>query len=214
MNPKQAKALRIVAGVFSITAVAAGCAQLATSNGNDVSADTLAMMKSSFVSKGPVTVDAVLHQDQAQKLCSEHAGTMSDAMAKQIEAGELKSIQPPSDGKYLGDWKRGETIAQSGSGMQFSDKPGGTNGGNCYACHQLAAKEISYGNIGPSLLHYGKLRGNSDAIVKYTWGKIYDSQAYKACSSMPRFGHNKVLTEQQIKDVVALLLDPASPVNQ
>ena len=58
------------------------------------------------------------------------------------------------------------------------------------------------------------MRGNSDAIVQYTWGKVYDAQAYSACSNMPRFGHNKVLTEQQIKDVVALLLDPTSPVNQ
>jgi sulfur-oxidizing protein SoxX len=31
---------------------------------------------------------------------------------------------------------------------------------------------------------------------------------------MPRFGHNGILTEQQIKDVVALLMDPESPVNK
>jgi sulfur-oxidizing protein SoxX len=31
---------------------------------------------------------------------------------------------------------------------------------------------------------------------------------------MPRFGHNKVLTPEQIKDYVAYLLDPASPVNK
>ncbi|MEO8136346.1 MAG: sulfur oxidation c-type cytochrome SoxX, partial [Betaproteobacteria bacterium] len=31
---------------------------------------------------------------------------------------------------------------------------------------------------------------------------------------MPRFGHNGILTEKQIKDVVALLLDPESPVNK
>jgi len=31
---------------------------------------------------------------------------------------------------------------------------------------------------------------------------------------MPRFGHNGILTDQQIRDVVALLLDPMSPVNQ
>jgi sulfur-oxidizing protein SoxX len=31
---------------------------------------------------------------------------------------------------------------------------------------------------------------------------------------MPRFGQNGILTEQQIKDVVALLMDPKSPVNQ
>ncbi len=31
---------------------------------------------------------------------------------------------------------------------------------------------------------------------------------------MPRFGHNGILSEQQIKDVVALLMDPDSPVNK
>jgi hypothetical protein len=31
---------------------------------------------------------------------------------------------------------------------------------------------------------------------------------------MPRLGYSGTLTEQQIKDLVGLLLDPASPVNQ
>ena len=34
------------------------------------------------------------------------------------------------------------------------------------------------------------------------------------CSTMPRFGHNGVLDEQQVKDVTAFLFDPASPVNK
>ena len=211
---KKEKILRGIAGVLVCAAVViAGCAQFASGSG-DVNADALAMMKAAFTSQGPVSVDVVLAQDQAQKLCSQSAEAVSENVARQIEATELKAIEPPADGKYLGDWKRGEVVAQNGVGLQFSDKVGGTNGGNCYACHQLSPKEISYGNIGPSLYRYGKLRGNSDGIVQYTWGKVYDAQAYKACSNMPRFGRNGVLTEQQLKDVVALLLDPASPVNQ
>jgi sulfur-oxidizing protein SoxX len=31
---------------------------------------------------------------------------------------------------------------------------------------------------------------------------------------MPRFGHRGILDEQQLKDLMALLFDPASPVNQ
>jgi sulfur-oxidizing protein SoxX len=31
---------------------------------------------------------------------------------------------------------------------------------------------------------------------------------------MPRFGTNEVLTIEQIKDAVALLMDPESPVNK
>lgn len=200
--------------VLLVTASAvAGCAHM-TGSDADLRAATLEVIRSSFISKGPATLEGVLNQDEAQKLCSQYPQGVPKDVAQRIEAAELKTIRAPSDGRYLGDWKSGEKIAQNGRGMQFSDKVGGVNGANCYACHQMAPKEISYGNIGPSLYRYGKLRGNSDAIVQYTWGKIYDSQAYSACSSMPRFGHNKVLTEQQIKDVVALLLDPASPVNQ
>jgi sulfur-oxidizing protein SoxX len=49
---------------------------------------------------------------------------------------------------------------------------------------------------------------------KYVFGKIYDSKAFNLCSQMPRFGTSHSLTEQDIKDVTAYLLDPASPVNQ
>jgi sulfur-oxidizing protein SoxX len=31
---------------------------------------------------------------------------------------------------------------------------------------------------------------------------------------MPRFGHNGILTETQLRHLMALLLDPKSPVNQ
>ena len=50
--------------------------------------------------------------------------------------------------------------------------------------------------------------------MDYTWNKIWNSRASNACSNMPRFGHNGILTEQQIKHVMALLLDPKSAVNQ
>ena len=92
--------------------------------------------------------------------------------------------------------------------------PKGPVGGNCYACHQLAPQEVSYGTIGPSLYQFGKLRGYGPDIQKYAYGKIWNAEAYSACSNMPRFGHAGILTEAQIKDVVALLMDPNSPVNK
>ena len=51
-------------------------------------------------------------------------------------------------------------------------------------------------------------------IVEYTWGKIYNAKAYNACSNMPRVGHMGILNEAQMRHVMALLLDPKSPVNQ
>lgn len=105
--------------------------------------------------------------------------------------------------------------------MTWSDKAGSANGGNCYNCHQISKEEISFGTLGPSLYNYGKIRGIKDpgspesrAIVEYTWGKIWNAKAYNACSGMPRFGHSGILTEAQTRDLVALLVDPASPVNK
>ncbi len=184
---------------------------------------TAAVEQSSFKSKGIATVDR-LKQDEANRLCSaaDVAGKPLDEKAtKAIEAAGMKTVKWPSDGKYLGDWKAGEAVAQSGKGLTWSDKAGDVNGGNCYNCHQISKEEISFGTIGPSLYNYGKLRGVTDPnspagmeIVKYTWGKMWNARAYSACSQMPRFGHNGILNEQQIKDVMALLLDPASPVNK
>jgi sulfur-oxidizing protein SoxX len=146
---------------------------------------------------------------------------IDDAIGKAIEAANMQAIRWPSDGKVLGDWREGERIAQSGRGLTWTDEAGQANGGNCYNCHQIDKKEISYGTIGPSLYNYGKIRGVSDPnsaaskpIVEYTWGKIWNSKAYNACSNMPRAGHMGILSEAQVRHVVGLLLDPKSPVNQ
>jgi len=165
-----------------------------------------------FHTKGIVKKDAVA-QDAVQRICTVTSDKPSAEIAKQIEADQMKTIAFPADG-LMGDWKRGESIAQSGRGMTFSDAAGTPNGGSCYNCHQLAAKEISYGTLGPSLQGFGKTRGAGAEMQKYVYGKIYNAKAYSACSQMPRLGFSGTLTEQQIKDLVAYLLDPASPVNQ
>jgi sulfur-oxidizing protein SoxX len=66
--------------------------------------------------------------------------------------------------------------------------------------------------LGPSLTNYGA-RGQSDVMLKYTWTKLWNTHAYNVCSHMPRFGAQGILTEQQLKDVMAFLFDPDSPVN-
>ncbi|AJE98127.1 sulfur oxidation c-type cytochrome SoxX [Pandoraea apista] len=171
-------------------------------------------LRDSFRASGIAQLDRI-DQSELQKLCTQYAvKPMPAKIAERLQKAELANVKAPADGKYLGDWKEGEKVAQNGRGMQFTDKADTVNGGNCYACHQLTKSEISFGNIGPSLYHYGKLRGDSPEVVKYTWAKVYDSHSYMACSNMPRFGAAGILTEQQLKDVMALLLDPASPVNQ
>ena len=136
-----------------------------------------------------------------------------EALLKKLEAEQLAAIKFPT-GSLMGDWKRGEAIAQSGRGLQWTDGPKDVAGGSCYNCHQLALKEDSHGTLGPSLLGFGKLRGSSPEMQKYAYGRIYNSKAYNLCSQMPRLGHSGTLGEQQIRDLVAYLLDPDSPVNK
>jgi sulfur-oxidizing protein SoxX len=174
------------------------------------------MMQDSFRAEGIAGLDRV-EQDATQKFCSDTAFSDSkkgEAMRDKIQKINMAGILQPSDGKYIGDWKSGERIAQSGRGATWSDKADAAVGGGCYNCHAIDPKEISYGNIGPSLTGYGKLRGYSPEVITYTWNRINNSKAYNACSNMPRFAHFKLLNEKQIQDVMALLLDPESPVNK
>lgn len=156
-----------------------------------------------------------LSQDQTMRECSDSRNNPPKAVADAIQKREAATIEYPADGQFLGDWKKGERLAQSGYGMRFSDyPPRNPNGGNCYACHQITKTEVSYGTLGPSLLQYGKLRNFAPAETKAVYEKIYNSHAALPCSNMPRFGANKVLTIEQIKDAVALLMSPDSPVNK
>ena len=189
----------------------AGCASIADA---ELTRQASAVLRASFQERGQAKLDR-LDQDQPQAVCSvETDKKPALAELEKMEKAQQALLKYPADGQLLGDWREGEKIAQSGVGKQFSDNPDNPAGGNCYACHQLSPAEISYGTIGPSLTGYGKLRGASDAIARYTYGKIYNPQAFSACSNMPRFGHNGILSEQQIKHLTALLLDPNSPVNQ
>lgn len=202
--------------LFAISAVAlvtAGCATMVSDEERRTQA--IALMKASFKEHGQAKLDR-LEQDEMQRVCSEYSGSdpIPKETAKRIESTQLALVKYPADGKLLGDWKRGETIAQSGVGKQYSDDPARPSGGNCYACHQLSREELSYGTIGPSLYNFAKIRGYGLDIQKYAYGKVFNAQAYSACSSMPRFGHSGILTPEQIKDVVALLMDPNSPVNK
>jgi sulfur-oxidizing protein SoxX len=188
----------------------------ATATAQKIDPAVQAVMDRSFREQGIAKLDRI-QQDEIQVLCSDEKFRDSPEgkkKAEALQAAALAAIKPPSDGKYLGNWAEGEKIAQSGRGATWTDSLKTVNGGGCYNCHQISKQEISYGTIGPSLLGYGKTRGNSDVILTYTWNRINNSKAYNACSNMPRMQHFSLLTEQQIKDVMALLLDPASPVNK
>ncbi|MGH9581278.1 MAG: sulfur oxidation c-type cytochrome SoxX [Terriglobales bacterium] len=170
------------------------------------------LLQRDFQARGQATMDRVV-QDGLQRLCTESGDTPPAGVTKALEADQLKTIVYPS-GSLMGDWRRGERIAQSGGGATWSDKPDAPAGGSCYNCHQLSRQETSHGTLGPSLNGFGKIRGTGLEVQKYVYGKIFNAKAYNLCSQMPRLGYSGTLTPEQIKDLVALLLDPGSPVNQ
>jgi L-cysteine S-thiosulfotransferase len=156
-----------------------------------------------------------LQQDETQAVCSLYRNNPPPAVAAALQARELATIKYPADGKLMGDWKKGEKLAQSGYGMRFTDyPPRAENGGNCFACHQLDPKELSYGTLGPSLAAYGKSRNFAPAEVKAVYERIYNPQAAIACANMPRLGANGVLSLEQIADLTAYVMSSESPVNK
>lgn len=206
---------RIYLAAAAASVVLAGCAG---SYSASVDYDKMAkdVIMKSFKERNQAKMEW-LNQDSVNLACTQadvKGKDIDSTLRKKVEEENMKLVKFPADGKYFGDWKAGEKLAQSGRGGTWSDKPGAANGGNCYNCHKISNTEISYGTLGPSLYQYGKLRGDSEAVLKYTWGKLYNAKAYNACTNMPRFGSEKILTEAQMKDLMALLLDPNSPVNK
>jgi sulfur-oxidizing protein SoxX len=189
------------------------CMGLAPSLGQDDLAGRVeAAFASSFAGGDPVILARVATQDEMQRLCSEHRNAPPADVAQRIVGTQRAAIRYPA--KLIGDWREGKRIAEDFTGLRYSDKPGQPSGGNCYACHQVAPQELAYGNVGPRLLGYGKARGSDLAVQRLVYERIYNSQAFIACSAMPRFGHNGVLTPEQIAHLVAWLLDPGSEVNR
>ena len=197
---------------------AAALAIAVTAQAQDYRTHAINLMKRDFHAKGIATKDR-LDEDTLQTICNRSGNNPPKDLAERLQKDQFENIKYPADGNFLGDWKAGEKIAQRGRGMTWADKKGKTsrgepNGGSCYNCHQIGPDTTSYGSIGNSLFNFGKIRGYGPDIQKYAYGKIYNAKAFNLCSAMPRLGHSETLTEEQIKDLVALLLDPSSPVNK
>ncbi|MBN2646590.1 MAG: sulfur oxidation c-type cytochrome SoxX [Thiotrichales bacterium] len=160
--------------------------------------------------------------DPTLKICNQTLDKPSIEQANAIRKLEKANITLPKDGQYMGDWQKGQMWVEGAHGGRIgfpgfvdADDPSKPNGANCYACHAVDPNFPQHGNMGPSLTNYGKLRGQSAAIQKYTYEYIFNAKAYNPCSLMPRFGSGEghLLTAEQVADITAFLLDPKSPVN-
>lgn len=186
--------------------------------GGKYAKDAEQIFRSSFRADNPKHWMTRLEQDETMRTCGQYRDNPPRKVGEKLEKANMATIRYPVDGKLIGDWKEGEKLAAVGTGGHIGfiqpDPAGRLRGGNCYACHQLAKKELAYGTIGPSLQQFGKIRGNSEEVIKYAYDKIYNSNAFTACTNMPRFGLHSWLTPEQIAHVVAFLIDPESPVNK
>ena len=199
----------------ALALIAAGCATYPDQATTRQMAEK--MVSEDFTAPAPALLKR-LAQDRSQQICSKIAGAeLTPAEADEVLKLARASIQYPASGKLVGDWKAGNRLAHDGAGDRIQ---GGRleqrkeNGGLCQNCHALAAAEINVGNVGPGLTGYGAQRGNSEAIVKYTYDKIYNAWANVPCSNMPRLGATGHLTPEQITHMVAFLIDPQSPINR
>jgi len=72
--------------------------------------------------------------------------------------------------------------------------------GNCLACHRMK-EGTQPGSRGPDLTAYGSLK-RSDAEI---YAMVYDMRWRVPDTLMPPMGTNQILTDQEIRDVVAFL---------
>lgn len=77
--------------------------------------------------------------------------------------------------------------------------------GNCMACHKIAGLKgraaEAHGNIGPALVNM-KARFPDK---KKLYDRIYDETAFNPHTIMPPFGKFKILTKQELDDVVEFI---------
>ncbi|WP_206199094.1 sulfur oxidation c-type cytochrome SoxX [Thiomicrorhabdus indica] len=204
-----------------LTSIASAQEDDSKDRGKSISeSEFLSAVKSSF----KVNNDAEWKRftDPTLTICNKTMDRPSGAQVKQILQREKSSITLPKHGNYMGNWEKGKIWVEGAHGGRIglpgfadADNPAKPNGANCYACHAVDPNFPQNGNMGPSLTNFGKIRGQSTAIQKYTYEYIFNAKAFNPCSLMPRFGHGEghLLTAEQIADVVAFLLDPKSPVN-
>lgn len=160
-----------------------------------------ARLEASVRASGPEFARVMLAQDRGQALCTQYRDRLPPDLIPGFLEEQRALIKYPANGKLMGDWRNGEKV--------FTDP----KRGNCYACHAGVAGEVAYGTMGTSLTQYGQ-RGTSEAVVRYTYEKIYNAWAFVPCSLMYRGGVHGLFTPEETADLVAFLLDPESPINQ
>ncbi len=108
-----------------------------------------------------------------------------------LACGKTATRKPQAkalEGALNGNAEKGKQLAQA------------RDRGNCLACHVMKGGSQP-GTRGPDLSHYGSA-GRSDAE---TYTVVHDMRTRNPETLMPPFGTNEVLSDPDIRDIVAFL---------
>lgn len=185
------KTLAMISGATATIALLAGCAGGPSRSEAEYRQLAMETFKRDFQTKGQANYER-LTADELQQACNAHGNNPPEAIAKKLSEAQYATIKRPADGKFMGDWKQGEKIAQSGRGFTWSEI---TNpaGGNCYNCHQIGPNE-SLTAPSVSLLGYGKTRGDSAGMQEYVYEnlqlqgvqRLLGNAAFRPCLCLER----------------------------
>ena len=95
-------------------ALAAALAAAQAAQADPSPMEVRALLHKDFHAKGQATMSRV-DQDDLQFLCTVTHNKPSAKQVKEMEADQHATIVYPADGKYMGDWKKGQKIAEMGS---------------------------------------------------------------------------------------------------
>lgn len=101
---------------------------------------------------------------------------------------QIASAQGQQAGAAKSDVEQGKALAF------------GRSKGNCLACHQIQGGDLA-GNIGPALVEMKARFPDRDKLFK----RIWDEAQFNPMTVMPPFGHNKILTKEEIRKIVDFL---------
>ena len=166
---------------------------------------------------GGARLAGAARQDETQKVVQPSTATrrprrVADAIIDAREGHHRLSRRRQADGRL----EEGRALAQSGYGGRFTDyPPRAANGGNCYACHQLDAQGAELRHAGPE-----PARVRQDPQVRRGRGQgrlradLQSARRHAVLATCRASGASKFLTIEQIKDLVAYVMSPESPVNK
>ena len=150
-----------------------------------------------------------------RRCCSQYRNVPPKAVADAIVAREKAAIVYPADGKLMGDWKKGEKLAQSGYGWRFTDYPPRAAERRQLLCLPPARRqgaELRHAGAEPAGVRQDPQDSPRPTSRPSTSGSTTRMPRSRA-RTCPAWGQ-QVPYVDQIKDLVAYVMSPESPVNK